>query len=380
MKKIGIMTFHASYNCGSILQTMALQNVLNKKYNIENEVINFSNENQRKLYSVFYKQLNAKNIIKNILCIPGRKAIAKHYKEYSEYIPSHIKMSKNFYGTEKELHGIEKDYDGFICGSDQVWNVNCDDGDKAYYLSFVEKKPKIAYAPSLGAINIMETDKKDEYKEYLKDYVALSTREDNGSKWISELTGRDVPVVLDPTLLINEDEWEKKIDFEPDAPKEDYIFYYAFGYNDENNYKIDEIAQKLNLKVVIIDSKQWYIKRLYRFKSFYLSKNTGPNAYLYFIKKSKYVVTASFHGSAFSIIFHKQFIYLKGAKHNPKDDRSSGLLKKMHLEERLITVDKLNEKILRKEIDYKEVDKSKKKLQEKSYKYLEDALTKADLL
>ena len=319
MKKIGIMTFHASYNCGSILQGMALQNILQNKFNKESEIIDFSNEGQQKVYSVMYKKLTVINIAKNILCIPGIKMIKKHYEEYEKYIRSHFVLSEKSYSKESELHGIEKNYSMLIAGSDQIWNTKCDDADPAYFLSFAKNIKKIAYAPSLGATNILEIENAEEYKKYLDDFNYLSAREHNGKKWLEELTDRNVELVLDPTLLLTKEEWEKYIEKDIGI-KGDFIFYYAFSYDKENNEKIQEIAEKNNLKVIIIDAKQWYIKRLYKYKNFVLSDYTGPNAFLYLMKNSKYVITTSLHGAAFSSIFNKQFAYVNRKKHNPADD------------------------------------------------------------
>lgn len=374
MKPIGIMTFHASYNCGSILQCMALQRVLKEKFNKESEVINFSNKGQRDVYSVFYKKKNLKNIVKNILCIPGKSMIEKHYEIYKNYIKNNIKMSKDRYLTDEQLNGIEDNYSMLISGSDQIWNVNCDDSDKAYFLSFANHTKKISYAASLGATDIRETPEKEIYKDLISQYNYLSVRENNAKKWIEDLTGKDVEVVLDPTLLINEGEW-KDIE-QPLSEKlpNKFIFYYAFGYQKENNEAINNIAKEHNMKVVIIDSKQWYIKKLYKYSNFILLEETGPNAYLNLIDKSEYVITCSFHGAAFSSIFHKKFIYINGKEHNPADDRAYTLLNELCLMKRFVTINDLSYQLLNEDINYKEVDEKKKQLQEKSIGFLRKAI------
>ena len=373
MKKIGIMTFHASYNCGSILQGMALQNILQNKFNKESEIIDFSNEGQQKVYSVMYKKLTLKNIAKNILCIPGIKMIKKHYEEYEKYIRSHFVLSEKSYSKESELHGIEKNYSMLIAGSDQIWNTKCDDADPAYFLSFAKNIKKIAYAPSLGATNILEIENAEEYKKYLDDFNYLSAREHNGKKWLEELTDRNVELVLDPTLLLTKEEWEKYIEKDIGI-KGDFIFYNAISYNKENNEKIQEKKKKNNLKVIIIDAKQWYIKRLYKYKNFVLSDYTGPNAFLYLMKNSKYVITTSLHGAAFSSIFNKQFAYVNRKKHNPADDRAKSMLTLLNALDRFKHIDDINIELLNTPIDYKKIEEDKKVLKEKSLKYLEGAI------
>lgn len=373
MKKIGIMTFHASYNCGSILQGMALQNVLKTKFDQESEIIDFSNEGQQKVYSVMYKKITLKNIVKNILCVPGIKMIKKHYDEYEKYIRTHFILSENTYSKESELHGIEKNYSMLIAGSDQIWNTRCDDADPAYFLSFAKNIKKIAYAPSLGATNILEIENSEEYKKYLEDFKYLSVREHNGQLWLEKLTGRHVELVLDPTLLLTKEEWEQYIEKDIGI-KGNYIFYYAFSYDKDNNEKIQKIAEENNLKVIIIDAKQWYIKRLYKYKNFVLCDYTGPNAFLYLMKNSKYVITTSLHGAAFSSIFNKQFAYINGKKHNPADDRAKSMLTLLNLLDRLKYIENVNIELLNTPIDYKTAEEDKKILKEKSLKYLEGAI------
>lgn len=373
MKKIGIMTFHASYNCGSILQGMALQNVLQNKLDKKSEIIDFSNEGQQKIYSVMYKNINVKNIVKNILCIPGIKMIEKHYNEYESYIRTHFILSDKSYSKENELQGIEKNYSMLIAGSDQIWNTKCDDADKAYFLSFAKNIKKIAYAPSLGATNILESENVEEYKKYLEDFKYLSVREHNGQKWLEELTGKKVELVLDPTLLLTKEEWDKYIEKDIGI-KGNYIFYYAFSYDKDNNEKIEKIAEQNNLKVIIIDAKQWYIKRLYRYKNFILSDYTGPNAFLYLMKNSKYVITTSLHGAAFSSIFHKQFAYINRKKHNPADDRAKSMLSSLNLLDRFKHIEDVNIDLLNQSIDYKEVENVKGILKKKSLEYLRGAI------
>ncbi|MDG6137313.1 MULTISPECIES: polysaccharide pyruvyl transferase family protein [Lactococcus] len=377
--EIGIITFHASYNCGSILQCLALETVLEQK-NQTVSIINFSNEEQQKLYSVFYKKKNIKNIVKNILCLPGKNKISNHYNQYQKYIDYKFKLSGKPFKTSEELSENLQKFDMLIAGGDQVWNVKADDSDSAYFLDFATNTYKISYAPSLGATNINNVVNKERYKNLLNDFNDISCREVNGKKWLEELTGRDVKLLLDPTLLLNKEEWKNKIDSTIKLPfEEEYIFYYAFSYSSENNEMIQRIAEKNNLKVVVIDSKQWYIKRLHRYKNFVLSEQTGPNAFLNFIEKSKYVMTTSFHGTVFSLIFHKKFIYINGKNHEPTDDRTSFLLERLNLLNKYLYSENVNIDELNSTIDYNSIDSMINELKSESFKYLDDNIEKAKL-
>ena len=152
-KKIGIITFHNSYNCGSMLQAYALQTILNKM-NLKNEIIDFSNDGQRNVYSVYEKKFSLKKIIKNIIIFNCAKRIKENYDSYEKFKNTNFSLSKKKYKKASELD--DEMYHTVITGSDQVWNITIEDGDDAYFLPWVRNAKKIAYAPSFGAKNIIE--------------------------------------------------------------------------------------------------------------------------------------------------------------------------------------------------------------------------------
>lgn len=375
--KIGIITFHASYNCGSILQCMALKRVLESK-GATVEVINYSSEEQQKLYSVFYKKITMKNIAKNILCIRGYSKIKAHYTQYKGYINEIFSLKGDFLQSSDEIKENIPHYDMLVAGGDQVWNVNCDDFSTAYFLDFDNNAYKISYSPSLGATNINESPRAEEYAVLLERFDALSCREVNGKKWLEQLTGRNVELIADPTMLLKQDGWVTQIQKTLRNPiRGDFIFYYAFSYSAENNKCIQNIAEANNLKVIVIDAKQWFIKGLDRYKNFVLCKETGPNAFLNLMKDSKYVITTSFHGTVFSLLFHKQFVYINSKNHEPTDDRTSFLLEQMNLMDHyiyseLVTLQKLDEPI-----DYDKIDKRIEVIRDKANFYLDTNMDKA---
>lgn len=406
---IGNITFSWSYNCGSILQCMALRKVLKDKGHIV-DVINFSTPQQQKIYSDWLPNTNARNIAKNILCIPGRSIIHSHYQQYHDYIAKQFNYQQPPMSTLRELNMQLPHYDALIAGGDQVWNVNVPDYSDAYFLNFAHDATRetyrFSYAPSLGATNINMADNKQHYAEMLSDFDSISCREPNGVRWLQELTGRtDIQLVLDPTLLLSAEDWDKEIIvqyssdhdkmidaalfdnnmksyFEPELAyvAQPYIFYYAFSYSDENNQAIEQLASKLNLKVVVIDAKQWYIRRMDRYPHFCLSGTTGPDAFLNYMKNASYVITTSFHGTAFSVIFKKQFAYINLANHDPNDDRTSFLTDELGLQDRFITVEQLNEELMDKPIDYQMVDDKLHVLQQASLAYIDDNLYRAQQL
>lgn len=375
--KVGITTFQWSYNCGSILQCMALRDTIASRGH-EVDVINYSSPAQRRLYSVFYPWSGARNIAKNILCAPGRKTIADHYAQYLTYIISQFGYADEPMSSSEALSEKLPRYDALIAGGDQVWNVNCDDFSTVYFLDFDDTAYKFSYSPSLGATDINTSPEAKRYAQLLSRFAELSCREPNGQRRLEQLTGRGVTLALDPTLLLTADDWRARatgqIPFTPNG----YIFYYAFSYSKANNTRIQEIAEELDLPVVVIDAKQWYIKRMSRYKNFVLSRETGPNAFLKLTDGAKYVVTTSFHGTAFATLYRKQFCYINIPTHDSGDDRTSFLVERLGLTDRFIPVEDLTIDLLDRSINYDEVLYRLETLKTSSLEYLDRNLESAE--
>lgn len=369
--KIGIITFHASHNCGSILQAYALQRFLKEKLNVESEIIDFSNKGQRDYYSVYVPFDSLKHLVKNGLTFFISGKVKKEYAVYEEYIHENLKLTKNRYLSRDELTEIAPKYDCLICGSDQVWNVTCVDADDAYFLSFASSVKKIAYATSLGAKNINKYALNPEkYKNYLKDFSAISVREGNGKKWINELmgnTGPKVDITLDPTLLFSGKEWCACTPSKIVSDK--YIFYYAFNYTKEVNETVRHISKKYSMPVYMFDVKSWGVKGNFRY-GFKIADMYGPAAFLSLVKNAEMVLTTSFHGTVFSTVFKKNFWYLDSSMHSKDDDRASYLLHQLGLENRLIDISKAREVDLLKFPDFNYSQILIEKLREHSMNYL----------
>lgn len=371
---IGIITFHASLNCGSMLQAFALQDILTEKYGADVEIINYSNFGQRTYYAnwdIFPKPSVLKN---NIKAIPHYATINAMRHDYEEFEKKYFKLNAPLIKSRDGLNHVDEKYDIVIAGGDQVWNVRCRDADKAYFLSFVKKAKKVAYSPSLGARNINKCALRPQiYADLLKDFNYLSVREDNGQKWINELIGIKVPIIADPTMLLTHSQWIKKIDIEPIDEK--FILFYAFSYsNEHNNLILEKVSKKYNMPIYIIDSKQWSVNRLDRF-GIKLWKRSGPEAFLSLMEYAQIVLVQSFHGIVFSSLFHKTFWSLRNAViNNSDDDRARVILRQTGLEDRAIKYDNLTEIDLTQLISYDIVDENIRKMRENAFAYIESFL------
>lgn len=362
--KIGIITFHNSYNCGSMLESYAIMKYLrNNKYNAE--LIDFSTEGQRKLYNTFFQNNSVKNVLKNIIIAPHKKRIDYNNLKYEEF------KNKNFVLSHKIIDNdfSKLDYDCIIAGSDQIWNVTIEDYSENYFLPWANTR-KIAYAPSFGAKNPQEYDNEniEKYRNYLKDLDAVSIRENNGQKWIKEISDLDVPVLIDPTLLLDSDEYDKIID-DSCTPSGDYIFLYCPSFKKDICKFVKKISDKYHLPVIAWSTKSFYIKQIYKL-GFELPNYESPAVYLSLIKNAKLVFTTSFHGTIFSTIYKKNFFVIKNGEMYGNDDRVLTLIKTLGIENRLIEYNFDDKFDYMKNVNYEKYNINLPKEQEKAKEFL----------
>lgn len=375
MKKLGLITFHRSHNCGSILQAYALQTVLKNKFGVDNEIIDFSNKGQQRYYATLVSIQKPKDILKNIVFGLFFVPIDRHRKEYDAYISRIFKLSDKFYQTDEELEGIEDNYAAVVCGSDQIWNTMCSDADDAYYLSFVHHMPKIAYAASMGANNILGKGEAIEqhYRELVNDFDAVSVRETNAKKWLEKLTGREITITADPTLLLERNDWEKLC--RERLHKGKYIFYYSFGYDPYYTEIVKRVSKETGLPVIVLDAKNWVKQKLFT-KGIKLSKHSGPDVFLTLIRDADIVITSSLHGTIFSTIFQKCFWYLKPKNYkklsDDADDRAVSLLTQLGLMDRYVTEEELFSKGVFTMPDFAKKNEQVEILRQESFEFIEN--------
>ncbi|WP_395015909.1 polysaccharide pyruvyl transferase family protein [Robinsoniella peoriensis] len=378
MKKIGLITFHASNNCGSMLQAFALQKVLKDKFGVENELIDFSNKGQKEMYKPFWKVTGVKSIIKNALWCTVYKQIKKQIDSYEIFCKKYLDVSELSYEITKELKGVNGKYDKYITGSDQVWNICCMDADDAYYLSFVEEGKKYAYAVSFGANNPFVTGN-DHYKKLVRSFNGISVRESNAKKWIEHALDRKVPICLDPTMLLKQEEWKVYLDIgEQPIINGKYIFYYCFSISQPVAKFLKETSKRMKMPVYFLEPKEWALRCCWK-NSIKLVSQYGPEVFLNLIKNATVVFTTSFHGTAFSTIFYKNFWYIDSGNNDlEKDDRAVSFLTQLGLLDRYRTVEYLRSHDLIYQPDYSKVNSKWNELIQQSMAYLRGVVNDSD--
>jgi hypothetical protein len=353
--KVGIITLSASDNCGSILQAYALQKIIGDKYRHTVEIINFSSKKSRKMYRFQLKSLvkmflrGYRNIFQ-IYQIIKRQSL--HRKCYESFRNKNLKSTKKMYLSNKSLENENFDYDIVICGSDQVWNIEMYDFDKAFFLPWVHNAKKAAYAPSFGLLDINKHA--DTIKRYLHDFHALSLRDDVNCGNLSKIINRKIVFCADPTLLIEENHW---LELAGDAEvKQDCIFYYSWSYNSGIlNAFVCQQAKKLNLPVYVVDARKWSNANINHY-NFILPEKCGPDVFLNLMKHAKLVFVESFHGVIFSFIFRRQFWLLEAKDNAALDPRLGCIVTQLGLRERLLRPSAFHTTDIQKEINYQEID------------------------
>lgn len=229
--------------------------------------------------------------------------------------------------------------DAFVTGSDQVWNYGAHNFDKNYLLDFVrDKHKKFSYAASFG-ISKLPDDYTAEYKRLLDEFEMCSVREESGMGILAKLGIENFRLDLDPTMLLTCDEWKRQLRIE--TQPQNYIFAYYFELTDTLKAYIERLARENDCTVLYLGNA---VKSPFNCKSKAI-KTADPIDFVRAVANAKYVVTNSFHGTAFSIIFNKPF-YVELLKTDAKvNSRIENILRTFSLESRIINGECANEDI-----------------------------------
>lgn len=329
--KIGIITFHAAHNYGSMLQAYALQTYLERQGH-KVEIINFRTSGQKSMYSkpISYGNLHQiKQSVKRLLFDSlSIKALNKKWHLFEQFLSTYLNITKEF-NTLEELRKAKFDYDYIITGSDQIWNTKAKDFSEAYFATFTQTK-KIAYAPSMGPDP--ESQDANYVKSLLKDYTAVSVREERTKSFL-ENNGifKPVELVLDPTMLLDAKDYESLFSQEP-LIKGKYIFYYTPGGIRPEFMRIAQALGK-KYKLPVITDGTYYPKEMKEFSEIQQYKAVGPSEFLNLVKNAEIVCGASFHLMVFSILFQKNFYCING----DVDSRMNNLMKIFDLSNHIIS-------------------------------------------
>ena len=316
--KIGILTWLHNGNYGSILQAYALQKALrNQGYQTEN--IDYAPSTVKKVENLIKNKNSLKLFLEKWDAYCAKKVagspreLSEKQKKFEDFRENYINITRR-YSSPKEVATIDGEFDAYICGSDQIWSPVL--LNPVFYFDFLsDTERKIAYACSFGVSSI-KGKKATKITNYLNRFDYISVRESSGCEIVKNLTGKVVPVMPDPTLLLQRTDWDKVSKYNLNLNK--YIFCYFLSWNEDYWKYVENVSQQLGYQIVIVPS----VKQTYQVDAKIL-KNIGPEEWIGLVKNASYVITDSFHGTVFSIIYNKPFTVLKRfSDDNPRSQNS----------------------------------------------------------
>lgn len=329
--KIGILTFHAAHNYGSMLQNYALQQIL-IRLGHEPETINLRTSIQKEIYNFFEKFSkiqDKKHIVRKMIFYPWKRSLQIKYNLFENFLSKELKLSEEI--NDSGIISSLPLYDAYIIGSDQCWNVDADDFDWSYFLGFApENARRLSYAISMGpnpkaAFEVQKGIEERVLRE-LNHFDGISVRDVDTKNIVGEISNNNLvaDIHVDPTLLLSKKEWEEKAGTIP-IIKKPYVFFY-------NPYWISDVFQQAyefgKLTGLPVVSSVPNMLGLIKYPSFVNVFETGPWEFLNLVKNAEYIIGRSFHLMVFSIIFQKKFVAINGLG----DSRIKQLLTATNLE------------------------------------------------
>lgn len=374
---VGLLTLDSRiYNYGGFLQEMALQDAINSlgyeceiiDYEVSQEFNTFSLKREIKNFSFdkIKKKLTKEKTI--LLSNPVSDLITKRKRAFDKYRAHNLVLSKKM--SYSDLHSIDLNYEQLVCGSDQIWNP--DYNIPAFFLNFGRKDcRKIIYAASIGKGQLSCLEKKT-YSKLLEFPDYISVREDSAQKLISSITEKNVELVLDPTLLHQQEYWMKKAD-DSSLNHRNYIFCYFLNLTDEKVKSANDFAKKNNCEVIAIPYLHNEVEKYTEKLEGKLLSEVNPADFLNLIRNAEAVITDSFHATVFSIIFQKDFwCFGRNAGTYNMNTRLHTLLGYVEMQDRLIEPDDLKNKMHCTHVD---IDLHNLKIEQKeSIAFLSNAL------
>lgn len=384
MKPIGLVTCYFHHNYGSMLQAYATEMIMQQMGLPFQTIackapINYMQENKilyiiKKLMIADWKMRLGKMKIERAK--KENPMFAKNWeirnKAFDQFAETFFHVSP-YCKNREELTKMAENYSAFLVGSDQLWRT--DSVEHGYYtLEWVpDHIRKIAYSTSIGVKEVpwFQVEKN---KRFMNRFDHIALREQSACDLVYKLTGRKVPVVLDPTLLFTGDQW---LEIQQQEPLTDgiYIFCYLLGDNPSQRDFIKQVKEKTGYKIVALQQLDDYIPSDEGFAD--EAPYVGPREFLNYIRNAEFVFTDSFHCSVFSILYKKNFFtfsrFAEGAKQST-NTRIDNLLHITGLEDRRMTTDKTVDGVINYNGSFDGVDARLNAYRKSSMEYLHNAL------
>lgn len=364
--KVCLITYSRSNNYGAALQLFATYRYL-ERMGCQVDILNYQNvfEASKDGNGLLSISVSIKDAIRWFISGHIFRSIKNAKQNFSKFY-----NSMNYTAQVSSIKQIEswKDYDLFVVGSDQVWNPNLTNGfDHVFCLKSDKIKRKISYASSMGSLDFKNFDTKVLF-EGLSSFTSLSVREKIAQEYLERNVRKNISIVIDPTMLFDRKEWNQllQLDKVKNPIPEKYVLIYALGGEfDKNNSVARQVADILNIKTAVVTLSN-------RPKNVdYLMNNITPNQFVKLVNDAEFIVTNSFHGTCFSILFEKPFYSVKYGL-NPK--RTEELLNRYQLQRRIFSEGDEVDKSLINNMDVKSSSKMIAAFRAESQQWFEEAV------
>lgn len=360
-KKVGILTFQNTLNYGAHLQAYSLCRTI-RKLGCECDIIDYRNENISNVYALdIFKHCNSvRSFLQHLLLW---KCNARRKRAFDDFLFSSLSV-KSY--TVKNILKSNDIYSTFIVGSDQVWNIGLTGNDKSYFLDFAFGA-KYSYAASFGKLVFAQNEMKDIVCA-LQNFEEISVREHQAVDLVRKNVQRPVIQSIDPVFLLDQSEWfllaSKAKRYRDDK---EYVLLYTQGRPVLSLQLAKFIAEREGLKLKVIHG---YARN---YPNMFNIKDASIEEFLYLFSHAKHIITTSFHGMAFAIIFNKSFFYEEKSNPNSADSRLESLANLFGLTNR-----KVHEKMCLSSfdlsIDYKKINDIIMRERNRSFMYLKKIL------
>ena len=310
---IGILTLQGATNYGAVLQALGLSEYL-KRQGHAVEIIDYHTPQVYGFYDyhIFSQPISPRSVASKTL---RRFRNEREFKAFETFRRQHFAFSKRI-SNERELAETCVGYDAVICGSDQVWNPRANGGlTDSYFFGCVDgsRVKKLSYAASFGAIETAQ-GLEGKIADLLADYSAISVRESEAVDFVSSLVDQPVERVIDPSMLLTAEEYAQ---FERELPTPDhFMLTYMLNGNEAMTQAVAAAQAALNLPVILLGR---------RMRGSTFIKDIGPGEFLTLYRRADAVITNSFHGTAFALLYGKPFLTFGNGRYNSRMETLLGI-------------------------------------------------------
>lgn len=322
--KIRLMTFHTPKNYGAVFQAYSLMSVLKTKCD-DLKIIDFNTPHLRSLYPIIPKISGIKGLVHTILSFYTYPFKYKKYKKFENFVNQYLELTKRYESVEQLYKEKWSEDIVFVCGSDQVFNPNrITEEQQAFYMDFVpEINYKFSYAASFGRAEFPK-EKIQSVKNFLEKLDSISVREKSGVDIVKTICDKNVIDVIDPTLL-NDMEFWKKCEKPYKKTFSHYLLYYRLMGTKDSDFIAMKKAKENNLKLIVVTEGM-----LTGLKCDYVLRDVGPEELLWLYHHADYIVSNSFHGIAFAVIYEKPFVFSN--VNTVFSDRGTNLMRQLEID------------------------------------------------